>query len=222
MQDLTLVIPAKKEAESLPSVLKEIEDLECSKIVVLEENDKETIESIRDFNVKIIFQNGKGYGNALIQGINNVHTNYLCIFNADGSFNPKELQNLLNYCQKFDYVFASRYLKNASSEDDTILTKLGNLIFTFLGNILFNLKITDILFTYILGKTSSFKNLNLNNFDFRICVEIPIKAKFRKMNYICTPSFERERIGGKKKVNALKDGLLILSEIVKYFLRLKK
>ena len=42
------------------------------------------------------------------------------------------------------------------------------------------------------------------------------------MNYICTPSFERERIGGKKKVNALKDGLLILSEIVKYFLRLKK
>ena len=29
------------------------------------------------------------------------------------------------------------------------------------------------------------------------------------------------RIGGKKKVNALKDGLLILIEIVKYFLRIK-
>ena len=87
---------------------------------------------------------------------------------------------------------------------------------------LVNLKITDILYTFILGKTSSFKNLNLDNFDFRICVEIPIKAKFKKMNYICTPSFERERIGGKKKVNALKDGLLILSEIVKYFLKLKK
>ena len=79
-----------------------------------------------------------------------------------------------------------------------------------------------ILYTFILGKTSSFRNLNLSNFDFRICVEIPIKAKFRKMNYICVPSFERERIGGKKKVNALKDGLLILSEIVKYFLKLKK
>ena len=118
MQNLTLVIPAKKEAESLPTVLKEIKNLKCKKIVVLEENDYETIESIKDFDSKIIFQNGKGYGNALIQGINNVHTDYLCIFNADGSFNPKELDNLLYLCQKFDYVFASRYLKNASSEDD--------------------------------------------------------------------------------------------------------
>ena len=71
-------------------------------------------------------------------------------------------------------------------------------------------------------RESSFKNLNLGNFDFRICVEIPIKAKFNNMNYKCLPSYERERIGGKKKVNALKDGLLILSEIVKYFLRFKR
>ena len=210
MQDLTLVIPAKKEAESLPSVLKEIEDLECSKIVVLEENDKETIESIKDFNVTIIFQNGKGYGNALIQGINNVHTNYLCIFNADGSFNPKELQNLLNYCQKFDYVFASRYLKNASSEDDTILTKLGNLIFTFLGNILFSLRLSDILYTFVIGKTNSFKKLNLKSDDFCLCVEIPINAKKMKQSYTDVPSNERRRIAGKKKVNEFSDGMKIL------------
>ena len=39
------------------------------------------------------------------------------------------------------------------------------------------------------------------------------------MTYTCMPSYERKRIGGKKKVNPLKDGLLILSEIVKYFFR---
>ena len=70
-----------------------------------------------------------------------------------------------------------------------------------------------------MGKTSSFKKLELENYDFRICVEIPIKAKFFKMEYSCMPSYERERIGGKKKVNAIKDGLLILSEIVKYFFK---
>ncbi len=42
------------------------------------------------------------------------------------------------------------------------------------------------------------------------------------MNYSCLPSYERKRIGGKKKVNPLKDGLLILSEVTKYFLRIKK
>jgi len=219
VQNLTLVIPAKKEAESLPSVLKEIENLECNKIVVLEENDKETIESIRDFNVTIIFQNGKGYGNALIQGINNVHTNYLCIFNADGSFNPKELQNLLNYCQKFDYVFASRYLKNASSEDDTILTKLGNLIFTFLGNILFSLRLSDILYTFVIGKTNSFKKLNLKSDDFCLCVEIPINAKKMKQSYTDVPSNERRRIAGKKKVNEFSDGMKILKYMLHRFIK---
>ena len=38
----------------------------------------------------------KGYGAALIEGIKNVKTKYFCIFNADGSFNPKELSIMLN------------------------------------------------------------------------------------------------------------------------------
>ena len=42
------------------------------------------------------------------------------------------------------------------------------------------------------------------------------------MVYKCLPSYERERIGGKKKVNALKDGLLILIEIVKYLFKVNK
>ena len=81
----------------------------------------------------------------------------------------------------------------------------------------FSLKISDILYTYILGKTSSFRSLQLKNSDFRICVELPIKAKFMKMKYTCLPSYERERIGGKKKVNAIKDGFLILLEMLKLF-----
>ena len=224
MNDLTLVIPAKKEAESLPIFLKEIEKYECKKLIVLQKEDLETKKSIENIkNIEIYEQNKNGYGSALIEGINSVKTEYCCIINADGSMNPKYLEEMKKQCLNLDFVFGSRYQKpGGGSEDDDLVTSIGNFVFTLAGNILFNLKITDILFTYILGKTSSFRKLNLNNFDFRICVEIPIKAKFRKMNYICIPSFERERIGGKKKVNALKDGLLILSEIVKYFLKLKK
>ena len=224
MSDLTLIIPAKKEAESLPIFLKEIERLEYKKLIVLQKEDLETkkvLENIK--NIEVYEQKKNGYGSALIEGINSVKTDYCCIINADGSMDPKYLEDMKNQCANLDFAFGSRYQKpGGGSEDDDLVTSIGNFIFTLIGNVLFNLKITDILYTFILGKTSSFKNLNLDNFDFRICVEIPIKAKFKKMNYICTPSFERERIGGKKKVNALKDGLLILSEIVKYFLRLKK
>ena len=224
MNDLTLIIPAKREAESLPIFLKEIENYECKKLIVLQKEDIETKKSIENIqNIEIHEQNNNGYGNALIEGINSVKTEYCCIINADGSMDPKYLKQMRETCKDLDFVFGSRYQKpGGGSEDDDFVTSIGNYVFTLSGNILFNLKITDILYTYILGKRSSFKNLNLGNFDFRICVEIPIKAKFNNMNYKCLPSYERERIGGKKKVNALKDGLLILSEIVKYFLRFKR
>ena len=41
------------------------------------------------------------------------------------------------------------------------------------------------------------------------------------MNYTSTPSYEKKRIGGRKKVNELKDGFLILLEIIKLFFKFK-
>ena len=76
-----------------------------------------------------------------------------------------------------------------------------------------------ILFTYVLGKTSSAKNLDLQYSDFRICVELPIKAKLNSLNYTSLPSKERKRIGGLKKVNALRDGFMILTAILSLFLK---
>ena len=224
MQNLTLIIPTKKEAESLPTFLKEIENYNCKKLIVLEKEDIETKQILKQFNnINILEQKSNGYGNALIEGINNVETDFCCIINADGSMDPKYLEEMRKACENKDLIFASRYQKpGGGSDDDDFVTIIGNAFFTFLGNFLFKLKISDILYTYILGRTSSFKKLDLKNYDFRICVEIPIKAKFLKMEYSCIPSHERERIGGKKKVNAIKDGLLILSEIVKYFYKIKK
>tara|TARA_B100001113_G_C21062013_1_gene601640 strand:- start:499 stop:1173 length:675 start_codon:yes stop_codon:yes gene_type:complete len=224
MSELTLIIPAKKEAESLPVFLSEIENFNCVKMIVLQKEDKDTKNSLKNFkDIKILEQINNGYGNALIEGINNCDTKYCCIINADGSMDPKYLKEMMELCKENDLVYGSRYQKpGGGSEDDDLITLVGNYCFTFLGNILFNLKITDILYTYIFGKTSSFQKLNLKNSDFRICVEIPIKSKLYNLSYICSPSYERKRIGGKKKVNALKDGLLILIEIVMYFLRIKK
>ena len=219
MESLTLVIPAKREEGSLPLVLNEIKDFNCAVIVILEESDLLTIEAIKGFNCKIIFQKGRGYGNAIIEGINAVKTEHLCIFNADGSFDPKYLKEMLELCKDRDYVFASRYLKGAGSDADTIVTKVGNFIFSALGNILFSLRLSDILYTFILGKTKSFKLLNLESNDFCLCVEIPVKMKRMNAMYIETPSFERIRIHGIKKVKAFQDGFKILVYMVKLFLK---
>ena len=219
MKNLTLIIPARKEKESLPHVINEMKNLDCKKKVILTSDDTETINAIKNLNVDIIYQDHRGYGDALITGINNVDTDYFCIFNADGSFNPNELQKMMYKInsENLDFIFASRYEKNSKSDDDTLLTYIGNKIFTLIGKIFFKLNITDILYTFVLGKTDKAKNLNLTSFDFRFCVELPIKANRHNMKLGTINSHERKRIAGKKKVNEFKDGLMILIKMIKLY-----
>ncbi len=220
MNKLTLLIPAHKESESLPIFLTELNSYDFKKIVVLQKEDDETIKSISNFdNIKIYVQKKNGYGNALREGIEIIDTEFFCIINADGSMDPKYLEQMLILCKNKDFVFASRYLRGGGSDDDDLITFVGNKIFSFIGNLLFSLNLSDILYTYIVGKTNSAKSLLLKYSDFRICVEIPISAKLKNLNYSSSPSMERKRIGGEKKVNALKDGFLILTAIFELFIR---
>ena len=50
MKNLTLIIPAKNEKESLPIFLKEIEKYNCNKVVIIDSNDTETERSIKNFS----------------------------------------------------------------------------------------------------------------------------------------------------------------------------
>ncbi len=219
MDNLTLVIPAKNEKESLPKVLEELKSFNLKILIVLEREDEETIECAKKYNCKILYQSGKGYGDALIFGINSVETELFCIFNADGSFDPKELSKMTEQMNntKADFIFGTRYEKNCGSDDDTIITLIGNFVFTKIGNLFFGLNITDILYTYVIGKTTRAKDLHLISKDFRICVELPIKAKRMNCKLATSKAYERSRIGGKKKVNAFKDGFMILMQMIKLF-----
>ena len=220
MNDLTLIIPAKDESDSLPQVLDSLKNLTCKIKVSLQINDKATIDSINDKNIEIFYQSGKGYGNSLKEAINDCKTKYFCIFNADGSFLSKELGDMYKQLNdlNFDFVFGSRYMKNGYSEDDTFITLIGNRIFSFLGNLLFSLELSDILYTFVMGNAQKARDLNIKEKDFAFCVELPIKAKKAGHKLVSLPSYEKPRIAGRKKVNAFKDGLMILISMIKFLI----
>ena len=217
MNDVTLIIPAKNEPNALPLVLKEVQDknFKVNIIVIVDKKDVSTYEAAKKFNCKVIFQKKTGYGNAIIDGINNSNTKYSCIFYADGSTDPKYLNEMKNLLEKenLDLVYGSRYEKGAYSLDDDIITRFGNYFFTFLGNFFTKLNLSDILFTYIFAKTESFKKMNLTCYDYCLCIEIPLKSKYLDLKYKTLPCIERKRLADKKKVKAFSDGLKIL----KYF-----
>ena len=160
MNNLTLIIPAKNEAESLPLVLEELVKHSYKFIIVLHKSDVDTIKSIEKYSSNIIFQNNSGFGDALISGINQCKTELFCVFNADGSFNPSEISRMLDKLknQQLDFIFASRYEKNGGSDDDTLITLIGNYIFSLIGKLFFRLPISDILYTFLIGNTQKAKS----------------------------------------------------------------
>jgi len=221
MNRLTLIIPAKNEAESLPTVLRELKKYNYKTDIVLHATDLDTIKAIKEYEINIVYQKNLGYGDALIHGIKQCKTKYFCIFNADGSFNPSEIKKMHETLQtkKLDFIFASRYQASSGSEDDTIITLVGNYIFTYIGKIFFQLNISDILYTFIVGKTKQANMLGLKQKDFSFCVELPIQAAKMKMKLGSIDSYERKRIAGKKKVNAFKDGFLILKHMISLYFK---
>ena len=62
------------------------------------------------------------------------------------------------------------------------------------------LRLTDILFTYILAKTNKIKSLNLKCDDYCLCIEIPFKVKINQFKYSSFPCIERKRFADEKKV----------------------
>ena len=61
MTNLTLIIPTKKEAESLPTFLKELEDYNFNKLIVLQEEDIETQKAIAEIDkIDILVQKNPG------------------------------------------------------------------------------------------------------------------------------------------------------------------
>ena len=217
MENITLIIPAKEESTALPMVLNEIKKKKFlfKILIIIHKSDTQTYDSIKNYDCEILFQTQKGYGNAIIEGINYSKTEYSCIFYADGSTDPIYINQMLDKLkdQSLDLIFGSRYEKNAHSYDDDIITRIGNYGFTFLGNFLMKLKISDLLFTYIFFKTKILKDMRLDSNDYCLCIEIPYKAKLSGLKYSTIPCIERKRFADKKKVKAFFDGFKIL----KYF-----
>ena len=107
MQNLTLVIPAKFESTTLPDVLKEIDNLKlnCKKIVVVPEYDRETIDSIKQFDCKI-YQKGDERSKQRNFGIQQSNSNIILFLDCDMIIGPE----LLSKYAKFFISLKSKVL----------------------------------------------------------------------------------------------------------------
>jgi adenine-specific DNA methylase len=159
---------------------------------------------------------------------------YLIFFQPDGNCDIKKIFEFNRFIKNnYDLIIASRYLKNAKSHDDDLISSFGNFIFTKIVNILFarpNAKLTDALVGYRAIKIKTLKELNIHsrkNYEFLekllkvgLSWDIVMTCKIladKSKAYIEFSCSEPKRIGGVVKKKIIKWGISYLVQIMQIY-----
>jgi glycosyltransferase involved in cell wall biosynthesis len=217
---ISLIIPARDEADCLPDVLNELPFDILHEVIVVDGNSTDgTPDVVNAMNlpkVKVIPQLGGGFGMGIRTGIKHATGDLITIFDADGSFDPAGLPTMLERIKSgYDMVYCSRYMPESGSDDDTFIRLMGNTIFTFLMRFMFRVQLSDSLYYYCMGKKEIYEFINPQSVSFSLCIEVPIKVHRAGFKYTEIPMRERPRTAGESKVNAMTDGIRILITMIR-------
>jgi glycosyltransferase involved in cell wall biosynthesis len=222
VKKISIVIPTLNEEKNLEFLLKEIENFFKKRkeffyemIVVDGFSQDNTAKVAKKFGCKVLYDE-VGKGSALDKGIRASKGDVIIILDADLSHRPIEMGLLIEGIRcGYDIVAGSRFLMGGGTEDMPWYRKLGNKFFTFLINLIWRSKYTDLCYGYKAFRKGVWKKLDLKNKRFGVEAEISIKAIKKKMRVLEIPSYEKKRKYGEGKLKTWRDGFQILKTILR-------
>lgn len=213
---ITLLILALNEADNLPYVLPRIPSIVDDVWLVDGHSTDSTVHVAKTLrpDLRIIYQEGKGKGDAIRCGVKCTTGDIIVTIDADGSMDPEEIprfvEPLRNGC---DFVKGSRFLPGASTRDMPLHRVLGNKFFVWLVNVMFGARYTDLCYGYNAFRRDAIKNVEIVSDGFEIETELNIKVVKAGLRVTEVASCEEARLNGEGNLKSFPDGLRILMTI---------
>ncbi len=186
MKKITVLIPVYNEVNTLLPILERVEKtdycgLEKEIILIDDYSTDGTRNLYTDLPHKVLYHSqNRGKGAALKTGLADATGDIIIIQDADLEYNPEDYPNLINLILngEADVVYGSRFLNLDVSNTAVKLNFYANKFLTFLTNILFKTKLTDMETCYKAFRADFIKDINIESerFDF----EPEITAKMLK------------------------------------------
>jgi dolichol-phosphate mannosyltransferase len=214
LNKLSIIIPARNEADNLTDCIKEIIDaledrsIENEILIVDDGSTDSTHEVVNSLikknpSVHYIKNNGQnGFGRAVRLGLEKFSGDAVAIMMADRSDSPEDLikyWNVLNTGE--ECAFGSRFIKESKVTNYPLVKLILNRIVNTLIQFAFNIKCNDI--------TNAFKMYRREVIDgckpfisphFNLTVEIPLKAVVRGYSWKVIPISWKNRTEGVAKL----------------------
>jgi glycosyltransferase involved in cell wall biosynthesis len=208
LKNLSIVVSSKKECENLKTILPILKERSNDVIVVDGHSNDGTKEICLLNQVNFVLDNGLGKGDAQRVGALIAKYDYIIFYDADGSHDPKDIENLYEdiTSEKFELIVCSR--KKGGSFDLTANTTIMGFIrstgcdfLTLLFNKLFKTEFSDILYSLKSIKKEKFNNLGTKENGFGIEIDILVKSVKKKYRIKEIPSRENARVHGESKLS---------------------
>jgi glycosyltransferase involved in cell wall biosynthesis len=214
---VSLVIPTLDEEENLRQLLPSL-PRSCEIVVVDGQSRDATLDAVRSArpDAVIITQRDRGKGDALLRGFEASSGDLIVTFDADGSADPAELpifvQALLDGA---GFAKGSRMLPGGGSSDLTFVRRMGNRVLSICFNILYRTRYTDLCYGFNAFWRGCLAYMPARAAGFEIETQLHAWMATSPVDVVEVPSFERQRAFGDSRLRPIRDGLRIVSAILR-------
>ena len=209
-KNLSIIVSSKKECENLKTILPILKE-KSNDVIVVDGHSKDGTEEVCLFNkVNFVLDNCLGKGDAQRVGASVAKYDHIIFYDADGSHDPNDIENLYNdiTSEKFELIICSR--KKGGSLDLSCNTSFlgfirstGCDLLTLLFNKLFKTEFSDILYSLKATTKNNFINLKTSENGFGIEIDIVAQSVKKKYRIKEIPSRENARVHGESKLSTL-------------------
>jgi glycosyltransferase involved in cell wall biosynthesis len=221
---LSVVMPVYNEKDTVREIIQRVRQIDLvDEIIIVDDGSKdgtrEILHELSDLpDVKVIeHEVNQGKGAAVVTGIRAAQGDLLVVQDADLEYDPKDYVKLVQPLieGRCDVVYGSRFagpkIKNA-----IVINVMANKFLTFMTNLLYGSKLTDMETCYKVFRREVVKDINIRARRFEFEPEFTAKILKRKVRLIEVPiSFDPRGYSEGKKITAW-DGIVALWTLVKY------
>lgn len=231
---LSIIIPVFNEEKTILEILKRVGEVKLpnnmtKEIIVVD--DGSTDDSILKVQNSKLFEKVKfiihkknlGKGKAVQTGIKNATGDLIIIQDADLEYDPNDYMKLIEQVLKNNaqVVYGTRlknYPLNMWGENKTVLPMhlIANRFLTFLTNLLFEAKLTDMETCYKLFSANILKNIKLEAQGFDFEPEVTAKILKQGIKIVEVPIKTKPRGYGEGKKIGWGDGVVAIWVLIKY------
>lgn len=221
---LTVIIPIYNEVESLPKIVKRVQETRLAGEILLV--DDGSIDGTRDLlkemdgkdNVRVILkEKNEGKGSAVTVGMQAAEGEVLLIQDADLEYDPRDYPTLLQPIEEeiADVVYGSRFL-GGPRRVVMFWHLVANYMLTFMTNILYNTILSDMETGYKVFRKHVVTGMTIHAKRFDFEPEFTAKILKRKYRIFEVPiSFNPRDYSEGKKIK-LKDAFEAVWTLLKY------